>query len=146
MKDNKNHERLSSDMIISKNKLHWIIFLKPVFTLIVATIILTNLGSIPMLYFLWLIIFPFTLILALIFYLSFSLIVTDDRIIFKKYNIDLSNVRRIRVKQSILGKILDYGTVNIIDPNGIEKKFKNIRSPLSFQKIVEEHIESLLIS
>ena len=80
------------------------------------------------------------MVTALIFYLSFKLIIKDDRVIWMKNKIDIGNIRKVNVKQSFLGRLLDYGTVRITDLNGHEKMIKNIQSPLSFQKIMGKHI------
>jgi len=47
----------------------------------------------------------------------------------------LEQVRRIYVKQYILGRILNYGTIIIIRLNGSEQKIKNISAPFNVSKL-----------
>ncbi|MCL2074279.1 MAG: hypothetical protein FWH18_10175 [Marinilabiliaceae bacterium] len=48
------------------------------------------------------------------------------------------NKTLIRVDQSILGRILNYGTVRIVGTGGTLKSFEKIRKPLEFRRKFQE--------
>ena len=107
---------LSGERVIYETKLHWIALLsgRALFTLFVAPII------------------------AL---LTSEFAITNKRIIIKvgfisrrTLEMNLQKVESIVVDQSILGRVLGYGTIMVIGTGGTKEPFHNIVSPLEFRK------------
>jgi len=51
---------------------------------------------------------------------------------------NLSKIESVNVDQSILGRILGYGTIRIVGSGGTKEEFPNIRKPLEFRKKFQE--------
>jgi uncharacterized membrane protein YdbT with pleckstrin-like domain len=73
-----------------------------------------------------------------------ELAVTSMRVIAKKglisrltMELNLSKVESIGVDQSILGRILGYGTVTVVGTGGTREPFKTIAAPLEFRRAVQ---------
>jgi uncharacterized membrane protein YdbT with pleckstrin-like domain len=72
-----------------------------------------------------------------------ELAVTDRRIVFKSglfrrhtMEMNMSKVERVDVDQSVLGRILDYGTVTIRGTGGGIEPMRNIANPIAFRNRV----------
>lgn len=80
-------------------------------------------------------------ILPLIEHYTSEFAITDRRVISKEgwLNIRVEEISHhaieaIKVDQSILGRMLDYGTVRIIGSGGTLKTYSNINAPMTFRK------------
>ncbi len=60
----------------------------------------------------------------------------------KTIELNLEKVESIGVEQTILGRILDYGTIVIIGTGGTREPFRGIRDPLDFRRAVNQATES----
>jgi uncharacterized membrane protein YdbT with pleckstrin-like domain len=60
----------------------------------------------------------------------------------KTIELNLEKVESIGVEQTILGRILDYGTIVIIGTGGTREPFRSIRDPLGFRRAVNQAGES----
>ena len=76
-------------------------------------------------------------------------VVTTHRLIFKRgiinrnsFELLLRKCEGIQVDQSILGRILDYGTVNVTTGEATNS-YKYIKHPLTFSKNIHEQIYKL---
>ncbi len=107
---------LKDERVVYEAKLHWIVFLslRAVFTLFIA---------------------------PLIEFLTSEFAITNKRIIIKigfisrrTLEMNLGKVESIIVDQSILGRILGYGTINVIGTGGTKEPFADIRAPLDFRR------------
>jgi uncharacterized membrane protein YdbT with pleckstrin-like domain len=72
-------------------------------------------------------------------------VITNKRIIMKTglirrktFEMNLSKIESVNVDQSILGRILGYGTVKIIGTGGSMNSFEKIRQPVKFRKKFQE--------
>ena len=70
-----------------------------------------------------------------------ELAITNKRIIAKKGFIQrdtiemfLSKVESVHVDQSVMGRVLDYGTVIMSGTGMVNSRFENISAPLEFRK------------
>lgn len=70
-----------------------------------------------------------------------ELAITNKRIIAKKGFIQrdtiemfLSKVESVHVEQSVMGRMLDYGTVVMSGTGVVRSRFENITAPLEFRK------------
>ena len=71
--------------------------------------------------------------------------VTNKRVIIKTglisrktFEMNHSKVETVNVDQSILGRILGYGTIRIVGSGGSKEEFPNIQKPLEFRKKFQE--------
>ena len=88
----------------------------------------------------------FTLTLAAWFDRWFSeFVITNRRIIIKTgiigretFEMNLSKIESVNVDQSILGRILNYGSITIIGSGGTKETFNKIARPLAFRKAFQE--------
>ena len=107
---------IKEERVVYEAKLHWIVFIsfRALFTLFIA---------------------------PLIDYLTSEFAVTNKRIIIKvgfisrrTLELNLSKVESVTVNQSILGRILGYGTIIVIGTGGTKEPFGDIAAPLEFRK------------
>jgi uncharacterized membrane protein YdbT with pleckstrin-like domain len=110
----------SGENVVYEAKLHWIIFvsLRAIFTLWIA---------------------------PLIDRFSSEFAITSKRIIIKvglisrrTLEMNLAKVESVNVDQSILGRILGYGTITVIGTGGTRESFYRISSPLDFRKAFQQ--------
>ncbi|HUH73904.1 MAG TPA: PH domain-containing protein [Chitinophagales bacterium] len=71
--------------------------------------------------------------------------VTNKRVIIKTglisrktFEMNHSKIESVNVDQSILGRILGYGSLSIVGSGGTKEVFPNIKSPLEFRKKFQE--------
>jgi uncharacterized membrane protein YdbT with pleckstrin-like domain len=88
----------------------------------------------------------FTLSLAFWFdrWLS-EFVITNRRIIIKTgfiarntFEMNLSKIESVNVDQSVMGRILNYGSITIIGSGGTKETFHKISRPLEFRKAFQE--------
>ncbi len=115
-----NKHLISNESVVFETKLHWVIFftLKSIFTL--------------------------TIYAWLERWLS-EYVITNRRIIIKtgfiarnSFEMNLSKIESVNVEQSIMGRILNYGSITIIGSGGTRETFHNIAHPLEFRKSFQE--------
>ena len=116
---------ISGEKVVYETRLHWILFL-----------------SLRGLLTLW--IGPF------IEYWTSEFAITNKRVIVKMglirrqtLELNLQRVESVSVSQSILGRILGYGTITIIGTGGTKEPFHRIAHPLEFRKAVEGQLSLL---
>lgn len=71
--------------------------------------------------------------------------ITNKRVIIKTglisrktFEMNHSKIESVNVDQSILGRILGYGTIGIVGSGGTREVFPNIKNPLAFRKKFQE--------
>jgi uncharacterized membrane protein YdbT with pleckstrin-like domain len=71
--------------------------------------------------------------------------ITNKRIIVKTglisrktLEMNLSKIESVNVDQSVLGRMLGYGTIRIIGTGGTREEFPNISNPIEFRKKFQE--------
>ncbi len=115
-----NNHLIKNESVAFETKLHWVIFfsLKSLFTLTIAA---------------W-----------LERWLS-EYVITNRRIIIKtgfiarkSFEMNLSKIESVNVDQSVMGRILNFGSITIIGSGGTRETFHNIRQPLEFKKSFQE--------
>ena len=94
--------------------------------------------------------FPFKVINALIVFFTTECVLTDMRILGKKglirretIEIHLSKIEGFQVKQSILGRMFNFGSVTITGTGGLKNPFQGIANPLDFRSLINEQIAKL---
>ena len=113
---------IAGETIVYETRLHWIAFLS-------LRGILT-LGFLP-----------------LIARWTSEFVITNKRVIVKvgliyrhTLELNLQRVESVSVDQSIVGRVLGYGTITIIGTGGTREPFHRIADPLEFRKAVEEQL------
>lgn len=76
--------------------------------------------------------------------------VTDKRVVIKvgfiqRHTVEtmLGKVESIGVEQSLVGRMLDYGTILVVGTGGTQDSFKNIANPLEFRRQVQAEASEL---
>ncbi|MCO5231395.1 MAG: PH domain-containing protein [Chitinophagales bacterium] len=74
-------------------------------------------------------------------------VITNRRIVIKTglisrntFEMNLSKIESVNVDQSVLGRILGYGSISIIGTGGSRETFPNINNPIEFRKRFQEQI------
>ncbi len=147
---------IESNLLADENLLylvrpHWIIFLVPFVCTIIAIVFLILPAFFPILGLLLLFGAVVTWITALITYLCSEFGLTNRRVMVKtgfirRYSLELllPRVESIQVDQSVLGRILNYGTIIICGTGGSRDPFQNIDDPITFRRKVQEQLEQTL--
>ena len=111
---------IKGETVVYSAKLHWNIYLTP-------TAILS----------LW--IAPF------IQQATSEFAITTKRVIIKvgliarrTLEMNLSKIETVNVDQSIMGRILDYGSITVIGTGGTREIFNDIANPMQFRKAFQE--------
>ena len=115
-----NNHLIKDESVVFETKLHWVIFfsLKSLFTLTLAAWIIRWLSE---------------------------YVITNRRIVIKTgfisrntFEMNISKIESVNVDQSVMGRILNYGSITIIGTGGTRETFHNIAKPLAFRKSFQE--------
>ncbi len=142
---------IKGENVIYRTKLHWIIFVQPVFFLIISFIFLsfaTTVDFAGMFGAILLILSIIDLIVVIINYITSEFGITDKRVlvkygVIKRKSVEtlIKKVEGISVDQSIFGRILGYGIITISGTGGTKEPFKRIAKPMEFRKQLNELID-----
>lgn len=138
---------LPGETIVRRAVIHWYIFIPGLFLLIIGLAILQKslfIGGI-------LLVFGFYyFIKAFVKFISTELVITSMRVIAKfgfisRTSIELAHnkVGSMLVEQSIMGRILNFGTVIVGGYGGATTPIPNIQDPLGFRKVALAYIEGI---
>ena len=154
-----NDNLITGEAVTYRARLHWLHFVKP--TLIGLTIIalsaflfyIANLGNVLSGQATFLIGIAVLLIAALpvlaaaLTWHSAEFAVTNKRVILKTGFIEsktaemfLNKIESVGVDQSIVGRIMDYGTIVIRGTGGSLEPFHRVSAPLRFRRQIQEQI------
>jgi len=143
---------LSDEQIIYRTKKHWIIFFAPAAWIIAALFFVFN--SNP-----WVVKAALAPALAALVigigkwlnYITAEFVITNKRVMMKEgfftrhsNELRLATVSNMNVNQSLLGQLLDYGTVIISPFGGREDIFTEIAHPFEFQKQTQTQLDKLV--
>jgi uncharacterized membrane protein YdbT with pleckstrin-like domain len=152
---------LKNEKVVDLTRMHWIVFTLPV-VLLVATFLLASVspvlfrGYVPFLHIrmaavvilLCLFATLFSAISALIRYATSEYGITNKRIMLKtgwintnSLELFIDKIEAIYVDQTILGRILNYGTLRIVGTGGTQDPFPFVPSPLAFRKMALEQVD-----
>ncbi len=116
---------LKNERILYEARLHWTIFfrLRSIFTLFIA---------------------------ALMQRAASEFAVTNRRVMIKvglvqrrTLELNLAKVESIEIDQSFWGRLLGFGSIEVIGTGGTRERFDHIGSPLEFRKAVHEAAEAM---
>jgi uncharacterized membrane protein YdbT with pleckstrin-like domain len=115
-----NNHLIRDESVVFETDYHWVIFLslRGIFTLFLAPVIDR-----------W----------------QSEFVITNRRIIIKTgfisrktVEMNLSKIESVNVDQSVVGRILRYGSITIIGTGGTRETFHNISKPIEFRKAFQE--------
>lgn len=66
------------------------------------------------------------------------LIIKTGLISRKTFEMNLSKIESVNIEQTVLGRILGYGTIIIVGSGGTREIFPSIKNPLEFRKKFQE--------
>ncbi len=145
---------MNGEVVMHRAKLHKVLFVWPGIVALVAFILA-----------IWILIHPTyhalyalaSLAVGAIFllspyvqYITSEYAVTNKRVIVKvglvrRQTLEtlLQKIEAISIDQSVLGRMLNFGTITIIGTGGTRESFMNIADPLSFRRAVQEQTDAL---
>jgi len=150
---------MSGEQVLYLTHPHWIVFVSSVLWLLLIIFLpMVNTGTAAgvvvfgatlcewTVRFAW-IIFLYTLLSNIILYTASEYVITDRRIIMKTgfirrniFEVFLQKIESVQVVQSVLGRILNYGSITIGGVGGSKDMFYLIPHPLQFRHHVQERL------
>lgn len=139
---------MQNEHVLGRAKLHWVIFIWPAIWLALALIVFSSGdaaagGGVVL-------IAVATGMVSFINLKTSEFGVTNKRVLLKtglirrnSFEVLLTKVEGIQVKQSILGRLLGYGTIVVTGTGGSADPFRRIARPLDFRRQVQEQISSV---
>ena len=131
---------MAGEQVILQTRIHGIVFVPP------AVVILLGVGlfMMPVAGLLVLAVGVVMLAAAWIRHWTSEFAVTDRRVIIKvglisrqTIEINMSKVESVEVRQGILARLLNYGTIVVIGTGGTKEPFDMIDEPLAFRRAVQ---------
>ncbi|MDM8001972.1 MAG: PH domain-containing protein [Bacteroidota bacterium] len=115
-----NGHLIKDESVVHETKLHWVIF------------------------FTWKSILTLTIYAWMKRWLS-EFVITNRRIVIKEgfiarrtFEMNLSKIETVNVDQTVMGRILNYGSITIIGTGGTRETFHNIARPMIFRQRFQE--------
>jgi uncharacterized membrane protein YdbT with pleckstrin-like domain len=143
---------MPGEQIEYRANLHWLVFILPTLLLIAAIWLFFSLGG-TVAKFLAVILIVGVLVTglhALVERTTSEFAVTNKRVLIKtglirRHSLEtlLGKVESIGVSQSILGRILGFGTIVISGTGGSKEPFHRIANPMMFRRRVQEQIATM---
>jgi len=137
------------ERVIQRAYLHWIIFVWPAIFALYAIIGLATPTSTPGFVLAIIFLAVLTGALALLNYYTSEFALTDRRLIAKTGIISrksvellLAKVESIQVDQSVLGRLLGYGTITVVGTGGGRTPFRRIADPMTFRAEAQRLIDT----
>ena len=134
-------------------KLHPIVLLAPAMTTSFLAGSLSMLQDIPLAFGIVVVLLAFSayrLLCRLVLYLTSEYAITSKRVLGKtgfirrkSLDIVLSKVEAIRLTQSISGRILDYGDIEVTGTGGTDEMLCFIPAPLEFRMAIQQQLSIL---
>jgi uncharacterized membrane protein YdbT with pleckstrin-like domain len=132
---------LPDEKIVYRARLHWIIFWKPCAIIVCGIIFILPQPIVGMVV---VAIGLLALIPPVIDYATSEFGVTSKRVIIKvgflrrrTLELLLRHVEAISVEQSLMGRILNYGSLTLTGTGGVREVFDNISNPLEFRRRIQ---------
>ena len=137
---------LPGEIVVARAKLHWIVFLKSIAVGTAGILLLfvhPAIGGVVLLLGIVLAVPPF------VKYKTSEFGVTNKRVVIKvgvirRRTVELLSrqVEAISVEQSILGRMLNYGSITLTGTGGVREVFHDIAAPLEFRRQIQGQIVS----
>lgn len=141
---------MEDEELVHASRLHPIILLAPAMIVSVLAGTMSTVSEIPVAFYA----LAFLLLLAsvrlgdrLILFLSSEFGITSKRVLgktgfirLKSLDIVLAKVEAIRINQSIIGRIFNFGDVEVTGTGGTEEVLRYIPDPIVFSKCIQEQL------
>jgi uncharacterized membrane protein YdbT with pleckstrin-like domain len=141
---------LDDEALVHVTRLHAIVLLAPAMVVSVLAGVMSITTDIPVVWYLvafFLLLGAWRLLDRLILYLTSEFAVTSKRVLGKTglirlntTDIVLAKVEAIRLNQSILGRICNFGDVLVTGTGGTEEVLSYIPEPQLFSKLIQEQL------
>ena len=142
---------MPGEHVVYSTRLHWAVFLPVIFWSVIAIALFftgNHLAAIVGTLLLIFAVIPLA-ITSLIARATWEFAVTNKRVLIKtgwirRYSLEtlLTKVESIRVEQSVLGRMLDYGTIVVSGTGGSKEPFHKIAEPMLFRRRVQDQISA----
>ena len=142
---------LRDEKIVYESKLHWIVFMNRLFVISILLFILSfffegnDITSIVIT--LAVVFLVISVMYALIRLWTSEFAITNKRIVIKvglirrnTLEMNLIKIESVAVDQSILGRILNFGSLTITGTGATKQTHKSIDNPIQFRKVYQEQI------
>ena len=140
---------LSGEKLLYSAKLHWIVFLWPGIWFLFGILCVTEVKNQVSLGCLFFLISLMSGVVSYVNLITSEIGVTNKRVIIKvglirriSIEVLLNKVEGIQVRQGILGRILNYGSITVSGTGGTKDPVHRISAPLVFRKNVQEQISA----
>ena len=142
---------MTGEHVVYSTRLHWAVFLPLFFWLAVALGLFFTKNATAVAVGAVLLVFAVIplAITSSIARASSEFAITNKRVLIKtgwirRYSLEtlLNKVESIRVDQSVLGRMLDYGTIIISGTGGSKEPFHKIAAPMMFRRRVQDQISA----
>ena len=142
---------MPGEQIEYRTNLHWLVFVLPILLLIAAIWLFSLGGNIAkILAYILMVGVLGTGLSAVIERRTSEFAVTNKRVLIKtglirRHSLEtlLSKIESIGVAQSLLGRILGFGTIVISGTGGSKEPFHRIADPMMFRRRVQEQIAAM---
>ena len=135
----------SGERIERSARLHWIVFARPATALVVGVLVAVASSSEQWRVFgiLVAVLALIALVLAFIKWRTTEIAITNQRVLLKvglikrdTIEIIASKIESVDISQSVLGRLLNFGTVMVRGTGGNVNKIKDVPDPLEFRRAV----------
>ncbi|KAA3600058.1 MAG: PH domain-containing protein [Calditrichaeota bacterium] len=133
------------ETVVYKSSLHWIVLLPPIFILACGIALYTN--KIESLSFVFFFLFLGTAIPSVVLFLTAEYVLTNSRVlmsvgVIKKKTLQepIARIKEIKVKQSFVGKIFNFGSFTFRELRRTKPTFFFVTNPLEFRKQIREQV------
>lgn len=140
----------SSETIVQKAAIHWGVFVMPVILLVLGIVFANSDGLVSLIGWLILLVAVVKAFQAVALYLSTEMALTNQRVIGKygvlrRFSIELSisKLETIKVDQSLIGRILNFGKVSVIGVGATKESFRFISNPVDFRNKVQNKMAEI---
>ena len=141
---------MEDEVMVHLTRLHPIVLLMPAMAtsfLAGSFTLVQDVPYLPWLVAVFLFAAIFKLVDRLVLFISSEFGVTSKRVLGKtgfirrnSLDIVLAKVEAIRLSQSILGRIFNYGDIEVTGTGGTDEILRFIPAPLTFRKVVQEQL------
>ena len=139
---------MEGETVLHRTRYHWILFLAPTNLLIIGLILLGAPEPVKFASIVFLAASLITFLFRFIDYVTNEFALTNKRVIFKtgfirrsSLEILISKIEMISVDQSILGRLLNFGSIVAGGTGGSKNKFGNISNPMELRLSVQKQID-----
>jgi uncharacterized membrane protein YdbT with pleckstrin-like domain len=138
---------LADERVVYRTALHWIIFARGVFVLLVGLAVLVAFSHVPIAGLAVLLLGLLLLIPPFVAYQTTELGVTNKRLIVKvgfirrrTLELLLRQVEAISVDQTLAGRMFDYGSITLTGTGGVREIFHRVREPLELRRRIQGQV------